>query len=90
MYKRQRLPLPQDAGDAVLEYMERARPQVVIDRVFPVSYTHLDVYKRQRVNWITDKCHLVLACFQEEPLRGWLWREIERIEAQRAVSAPGV
>jgi integrase/recombinase XerD len=29
-----RLPLPQDAGDAVLEYMERARPQVAIDRVF--------------------------------------------------------
>jgi len=29
-----RLPLPQDAGDAVLEYMEWARPQVAIDRVF--------------------------------------------------------
>jgi integrase/recombinase XerD len=28
------LPLPQDAGDAVLDYMERARPQVPIDRVF--------------------------------------------------------
>jgi integrase/recombinase XerD len=29
-----RLPLPQDAGDAVLDYMEHARPQVAIDRVF--------------------------------------------------------
>ncbi|MGA2595131.1 MAG: tyrosine-type recombinase/integrase, partial [Bryobacteraceae bacterium] len=29
-----RLPLPQDAGDAVLDYIEHARPQVVIDRVF--------------------------------------------------------
>ena len=29
-----RLPMPQDAGDAVLDYMAHARPQVVIDRVF--------------------------------------------------------
>jgi site-specific recombinase XerD len=29
-----RLPLPQDAGDAVLDYMEHERPQVAIDRVF--------------------------------------------------------
>jgi integrase/recombinase XerD len=29
-----RLPLPQDAGDAVLDYIESARPQVAIDRVF--------------------------------------------------------
>lgn len=29
-----RLPLPQDAGDAVLDYLEHARPQVSIDRVF--------------------------------------------------------
>ena len=29
-----RLPLPQDAGDAVLDYMERERPGVMIDRVF--------------------------------------------------------
>jgi integrase/recombinase XerD len=29
-----RLPLPQDAGDAVLDYVEEARPQVAIDRVF--------------------------------------------------------
>ena len=29
-----RLPLPQDAGDAVLDYLENARPQVAIDRVF--------------------------------------------------------
>jgi integrase/recombinase XerD len=29
-----RLPLPQDAGDAVLDYLEHARPQVTIDRVF--------------------------------------------------------
>lgn len=29
-----RLPLPQDAGDAVLDYLEQARPQVAIDRVF--------------------------------------------------------
>jgi integrase/recombinase XerD len=29
-----RLPLPQDAGDAVLDYFEHARPQVGIDRVF--------------------------------------------------------
>lgn len=28
------LPLPQDAGDAVLDYLEGARPQVSIDRVF--------------------------------------------------------
>lgn len=28
------LPLPQDAGDAVLDYLENARPQVSIDRVF--------------------------------------------------------
>lgn len=28
------LPVPQDAGDAVLDYLENARPQVVIDRVF--------------------------------------------------------
>ncbi len=33
--KRQEcLPLPQDAGDAVLAYIERARPRVVDDRVF--------------------------------------------------------
>jgi site-specific recombinase XerD len=29
-----RLPLPKDAGDAVLDYIEHARPQVAIDRVF--------------------------------------------------------
>ena len=29
-----RLPLPQDAGDAVLDYIKHARPQVAIDRVF--------------------------------------------------------
>jgi integrase/recombinase XerD len=29
-----RLPLPQDAGDAVLEYLEHQRPHVTIDRVF--------------------------------------------------------
>jgi integrase/recombinase XerD len=29
-----RLPLPQDAGDAVLDYIEHARPQAAIDRVF--------------------------------------------------------
>ena len=29
-----RLPIPQDAGDAVLDYIEHARPQVSIDRVF--------------------------------------------------------
>jgi site-specific recombinase XerD len=29
-----RLPLPQDAGDAVLDYLEHARPEVPIDRVF--------------------------------------------------------
>ena len=29
-----RLPLPQDAGDAVLDYIEHARPQVAIDRLF--------------------------------------------------------
>jgi site-specific recombinase XerD len=29
-----RLPLPQDAGDAVLDYLEHARPRVNIDRVF--------------------------------------------------------
>jgi integrase/recombinase XerD len=28
------LPLPQDAGDAILDYIEHARPQVAIDRVF--------------------------------------------------------
>jgi integrase/recombinase XerD len=28
------LPLPQDAGDAVLDYIESGRPQVAIDRVF--------------------------------------------------------
>jgi integrase/recombinase XerD len=29
-----RLPLPQDAGDAVLDYIEHVRPRVAIDRVF--------------------------------------------------------
>lgn len=29
-----RLPLPQDAGDAVLDYLERERPPVPIDRIF--------------------------------------------------------
>lgn len=29
-----RLPLPQDAGDAVLDYIEHARPPIAIDRVF--------------------------------------------------------
>jgi site-specific recombinase XerD len=29
-----RLPLPQDAGDAVLDYIEYARPRAAIDRVF--------------------------------------------------------
>lgn len=29
-----RLPLPQDAGDAVLDYIEHARPRAAIDRVF--------------------------------------------------------
>jgi len=32
-----RLPLPQDAGDAVLDYVEHARPEVAIDRVFLCS-----------------------------------------------------
>ena len=29
-----RLPLPQDAGDAVLAYLQRGRPNVAIDRIF--------------------------------------------------------
>jgi integrase/recombinase XerD len=29
-----RLPLPQDAGDAILDYLEQARPPVTMDRVF--------------------------------------------------------
>jgi integrase len=29
-----RLPLPQDAGDAVLDYLEHERPRVTIDRLF--------------------------------------------------------
>jgi site-specific recombinase XerC len=29
-----RLPLPQDAGDAILDYVDSARPPVAIDRVF--------------------------------------------------------
>lgn len=29
-----RLPLPQDAGDAVLAYLKQARPRVAIDRIF--------------------------------------------------------
>jgi site-specific recombinase XerD len=29
-----RLPLPQDVGDSVLEYMENVRPKVPIDKVF--------------------------------------------------------
>lgn len=29
-----KLPLPQDAGDAVLDYLERVRPQVRCDRIF--------------------------------------------------------
>jgi integrase/recombinase XerD len=29
-----RLPLPQDAGDAVLDYLEHERPRVAIDRIF--------------------------------------------------------
>lgn len=29
-----RLPLPQDAGDAVLDYLEHDRPRVMIDRIF--------------------------------------------------------
>jgi integrase/recombinase XerD len=29
-----RLPLPQDAGDAILDYVEKARPRVAIDRIF--------------------------------------------------------
>ena len=32
-----RLPLPQDAGDSVLDYVEHARPEVAIDRVFLCS-----------------------------------------------------
>jgi site-specific recombinase XerD len=32
-----RLPLPQDAGDAVLDYIENARPKVSIDRIFLCS-----------------------------------------------------
>ena len=32
-----RLPLPQDAGDAVLDYIEHARPRAAIDRVFLCS-----------------------------------------------------
>jgi integrase len=31
------LPLPQDAGDAVLDYLKDARPQISIDRVFLCS-----------------------------------------------------
>jgi integrase/recombinase XerD len=32
-----RLPLPQDAGDAVLDYIQQVRPQVAIDRIFLCS-----------------------------------------------------
>ena len=35
-----RLPLPQDAGDALLDYLERARPRVDDDRVFLRSSAH--------------------------------------------------
>ena len=32
-----RLPLPQDAGDAVLEYLEHERPRVTIDQIVTVQ-----------------------------------------------------
>ena len=32
--RTERLPLPQDAGDAILDYLERARPKIVEQRLF--------------------------------------------------------
>jgi site-specific recombinase XerD len=32
--RAERLPLPQDAGDAILDYLERARPKIVEQRLF--------------------------------------------------------
>ena len=52
------LPLLEDVGEAIINYLKNARPKTDSDHVFvrqvppytnfnPVSYTHLDVYKRQ-------------------------------------------
>lgn len=47
-----RLPLPQDAGDAVLAYLDQARPHVVGDRIFFMS--NAPIRPRTRSSVVSD------------------------------------
>lgn len=50
-----RLPLPQDAGDAVLSYLETARPAVAHPRIFPRSMAPYEPLSRSGVSCIVRR-----------------------------------
>src|SRR5262249_43677337 len=52
-----RLPLPQDAGDAVLDYVDRDRPRVTCDRVFLRSKAPFKPMSGSTVSSVVRRAH---------------------------------
>ena len=65
-----RLPLPQDTGDALLEYLSRARPRVDDDRVFLRSLAPYRPFKRSSVISSVVQLALGRAGISDAPSRG--------------------
>lgn len=65
-----RLPLPQDTGDALLEYLSRARPRVDDDRVFLRSLAPYRPLKRSSVISSVVRLALGRAGISDAPSRG--------------------
>ena len=65
-----RLPLPQDTGDALLEYLSRARPRVDDDRVFLRSLAPYRPFKRSSVISSVVRLALGRAGISDAPSRG--------------------
>jgi integrase len=65
-----RLPLPQDAGDALLEYLQNCRPRTPSDRVFlRLSAPHRPWVRSSAVSQIVDRA-LARAGIDNPPTRG--------------------
>ena len=65
-----RLPLPQDAGDAVLDYIDHARPPVAIDRVFPLFKCTIPSTPSGNDCFRYRSC-CTTACWDREPAIAW-------------------
>lgn len=65
-----RLPLPQDAGDAVLVYLEQSRPRVACDRLFLRSTAPYKPFSGPSVVSGVVRCALQRAGIKDAPSKG--------------------